>query len=267
MMTPRLPEQHATKGFTLIELSIVLVIIGLVLGGIMVGRELIRAAELRSVISQIEKYKTAITTFKLKYNALPGDIQATEAAAFGFATRTGAAGHGDGNGLVQSCTTGVIFDNFAGCENLLFWRDLADARLISGDFSTASDALGANLTQAQTSLYFPEAKLGRGNRLIALYFNSATVMYPHGNILAISPVNSTNATGDFTLSPERITVYENFIIDSKIDDGYGYTGKVITHSGASFNTFSNLCANVVAPYQYYIDTWPNNLNCHVLFYW
>lgn len=54
-------------GFTLVELSIVLVIIGLIIGGVMVGRDLIKTSEVRSQISQIEEFKTAVNTFKVKY--------------------------------------------------------------------------------------------------------------------------------------------------------------------------------------------------------
>ena len=55
------------SGFTLIELAIVLVVIGLITGGILVGQDLIQAGQLRSVISQVEKYETAANSFKLKY--------------------------------------------------------------------------------------------------------------------------------------------------------------------------------------------------------
>ena len=48
------------SGFTLVELSIVLVIIGLIIGGVVVGRDLIDAATIRAQISQIEKYNTAV---------------------------------------------------------------------------------------------------------------------------------------------------------------------------------------------------------------
>src|SRR5262249_34097963 len=61
------------EGFTLIELSIVLVIIGLIVGGILVGRDMIRQAGLRSVLTDIEQFKTAITAFEVKYDCLPGD--------------------------------------------------------------------------------------------------------------------------------------------------------------------------------------------------
>ena len=62
-------------GFTLIEMSIVLVIIGLIIGGVLVGRDLISAATVRAEISQIEKYKTVTRTFEEKYGyaqAQPG---------------------------------------------------------------------------------------------------------------------------------------------------------------------------------------------------
>ena len=77
------------KAFTLIELSIVLVIIGLIVGGVLVGQDLIKAAEIRAQVSQLEKFNTAVNTFHVKYNDIPGDIR--RAAIFGMATRTGEA--------------------------------------------------------------------------------------------------------------------------------------------------------------------------------
>ena len=70
------------SGFTLIELSIVLVIIGLIIGGVLVGRDLIHAAEIRKTIKQTEQFDAAINTFRNKYNCLPGDC--TKPAEFGF---------------------------------------------------------------------------------------------------------------------------------------------------------------------------------------
>lgn len=61
------------KGFTLIELAGVMVIIGLLVGGIFVGRDLIKAAEIRATINQITMFDTAIYAFRLKYGCLPGD--------------------------------------------------------------------------------------------------------------------------------------------------------------------------------------------------
>jgi len=96
-------------GFTLIELSIVLIIVV----GILVGHDLIRAAVVRAQLSQIEKYNTAVNTFYGKYGALPGDIPGTAASGFGFAKRgtgAGIGGLGDSNGSIEgqgNCATGT----------------------------------------------------------------------------------------------------------------------------------------------------------------
>ncbi len=68
-------KKNPQDGFTLVEFSIVMIIIGLVLGGILVGNDLIKASKLRSVVREVEEYKTAINAFKLKYNDLPGNIE------------------------------------------------------------------------------------------------------------------------------------------------------------------------------------------------
>ena len=85
-------QRRTNSGFTLIELSIVLVIIGLIVGGVLVGQELIRAAGIRATISQVEQYQTAANTFFDKFGALPGDITPAAVTAFGFATSPTRAG-------------------------------------------------------------------------------------------------------------------------------------------------------------------------------
>ncbi|KKB96358.1 hypothetical protein SZ25_00507 [Candidatus Arcanobacter lacustris] len=82
-------------GFTLIELSIVMVIIGLLIGGILVGQSLIEAANARSLVNQISSYRSALTIFSSKYgyNAIPGDFNNASSFIVG-------ANNGDGNGKV-----------------------------------------------------------------------------------------------------------------------------------------------------------------------
>ena len=163
----------AKSGFTLIELSIVLVIIGLIIGGVLVGQDLISAAAIRAQIAQIEKYNTAVNTFRGKYDYLPGDIPDPYATQFGFVSRGQYQGMGDGNGVLEGVNLNGPNQHFwalqGGGENAVFWEDLTSANLIEGSFSTASInsqpptvVSGANL-----SLYFPAAKIGRENYIYA----------------------------------------------------------------------------------------------------
>src|SRR5665213_289434 len=103
MLDSKVRQMTSNLGFTLIELSIVLVIIGLIVGGILVGQDLIKAAEVRAQISQIEKYNQAVNTFRAKFGGLPGDLPAVYANQFGFIPRGSGCnnGRGDGNGLIE----------------------------------------------------------------------------------------------------------------------------------------------------------------------
>ncbi len=126
------------SGFSLAEMSIVMIVIGFLVGGVVVGQDMIRAAGVRATVSQIKEYQTAVNTFNDKYMAIPGDIRADKAAMYGFTARSGEAGHGDGNGLLEGCDEGEMV---AGCETVLFWADLSDAELIRGDYEAVDDII------------------------------------------------------------------------------------------------------------------------------
>src|ERR1035441_6191452 len=105
-------------------MAIVFVIIGLIVGGVLVGQALIRAAGVRATISQIEKYNTAVNTFRDKYGGLPGDLNATLAAQFELTPRAGTVGLGDGNGVIEANGANPAWRGDSGpefAEPCLFW--------------------------------------------------------------------------------------------------------------------------------------------------
>lgn len=219
-------RKHPQLGFTLIEISIVLIVIGLIVGGVLVGRDLISATAVRAQISQIEKYQTSVNTFRGKYGYLPGDIRATEAALFGFAARGVNPGQGDGNSVLEgTITSGGTNYGFicASGENGLFWRDLSTARLIDGSFTSAvATSPPITLEGNEIDQYFPSAKIGQGAYVftysyIKNYFSLAHVDF----VSSGSPLNNYTGTRRWSL-----TVNQAHAIDQKLDDGRPGSGNV-----------------------------------------
>ena len=222
-------NKKSTKqsGFTLVELAIVLVIIGLIVSGVLVGQDLIRAAEIRSTLSQLERYNTSVNAFRDKYRYLPGDLGLQAATNFGFETTGRDAttnDQSDQDARLECGQTACATIRAFGGETALFWRDLFDAELMDGNFESADGTVaggaGAALTPgANLNQYLPEAALSRGN-----YF---TVFSAQGmNFYQLTGVDSIdNTDGSYTLETS-LSPQEAFNIDDKVDDGRPVTGVV-----------------------------------------
>lgn len=219
-------------GFTLIEMSIVLVIIGLIIGGVLVGQDLIRVAETRATIGQIEKFNAAVNTFRGKYGFLPGDINSTTANAFGFAARGTGQGQGDGNGEIEGLTNNGLAQG--GGETVMFWVDLSRAGLINGGFKTASSTLNysTDITGTIVDLFLPQAKLGGGNYFYVYsgtYWNGSAYSNTSINYFGLSSAIDILSVTDWGYmdSTANIPVTQAYAIDSKIDDGMPQSGNVM----------------------------------------
>jgi prepilin-type N-terminal cleavage/methylation domain-containing protein len=239
----------AIEGFTLIELSIVLVVIGLIVGGILVGKQLIAASEVRAQISQFEKYKSAVSTFVTKYKDLPGDIGPAKAAQFGLTPRAGTVGQGDADGLIEGGGTGYTEE--AG-EDVTFWNDLSTANLIVGHFIGNDCPPNAGLCLATSatvpvSYIIPPAPLGSNTYIIVYGIGGLNYF----TLVPFEPstLNPAIATSGTTCcwTPNRPTPSEAYSIDTKIDDGYPLTGQIIITGGFSVQPWTPPPATPAAP--------------------
>ncbi len=222
------------RGFTLIELSIVLVIIGLIVGGILMSQSLIGAATVRAQITQIEKFNAATNTFYGKYGYLPGDIPATPATQFGFLARGANPGQGDGNGLIESnhacfsySTSGYSTTE---SEEAVYWRDLSQANLIDGGFATADFTTATTYGTGAANnlnLVYPQAKIGNGN-YVYITSGGTGVCYLARNGRNFFTISAVTVSGyNVMTSSAGTTVNQAFSIDTKVDDGFPQSGNVL----------------------------------------
>lgn len=260
-----------TQGFTLVEISIVLVIVGLVVGGAVGGYVLIRAAELRGVITQQRAFEAAVQTFRLKYRALPGDmVTATDiwgaadanpancptAAAFGTC-------NGDGDGRIASRNAGSP----QWYEMYRFWQQLSMAGLIVGEYTGLAGASrfhhvpGVNSPLAKVhggtwSVYYTyiNGLPGGPEYLVQTYYEDNTMYFG----MAGPPVGFRG-----TAEEPLITPSDAFQIDSKMDDGRPGSGEVIGPAAAS--PLSPNCTTTSSAITALYRTTFANAACNLLF--
>ncbi len=217
-------------GFTLIELSIVLVIIGLVVGGVLVGQDLIHSAQLRSQVTQLEKLNSAATAFRLKYNALPGDILRDDAISLDLYTASSIAQDLDysrlitddnGDGLIGEKLVGTnqVVYKYQG-EMAMFFRHLSDANIIEGSYGADLDNQAISNGTPNTRL--PEAKLGNGQFITVTHYMGA-------NRYIISDISSiVNTFRYINATSISMSTSDAYNIDVKIDDGKPMSGNVVS---------------------------------------
>jgi prepilin-type N-terminal cleavage/methylation domain-containing protein len=118
-------------GFTLVEIAIVLVIIGLLLGGVLKGQELINSAKSKAVINDFRNTATMVAAYQDRFRALPGDDKAADK----HLTATASTEIGNGNGLIEGAWNSATPSD----ESSKVWAHLRRANLASGDASLTGD--------------------------------------------------------------------------------------------------------------------------------
>jgi prepilin-type N-terminal cleavage/methylation domain-containing protein len=197
-------KNSRTQGFTLIEIAIVLVIIGLLLGGILKGQELITSARVRNLISQQDGIKAAFFGFQDRYRALPGDY--SSAATNIQLITTGTAGNGNGDGRI---TIGGTPD-----ESILAWEHLARSGFINGNYVYGTGTV--------TDLTTPKNPYGQFLQMA--WDNTYAVS-------AGTPINRHNLKTGPQIPVEIVSE-----VDRKVDDGVGNTGSFVFSEYAGTGT-------------------------------
>lgn len=224
------------KGFTLIELSIVLVIIGLLVGGVLVGQSLIDSVKVNKAISEGRQYEILIAQFDQRFKQLPGDFSRAQSVL-------GATYQGDGDGLIDwgSNSSGCASRD---CELYSVMDHIKRAGFLSGDYDSTitygaetrgwRDA-GVNTLESgiddDTSWFTIYSSFaGRGNvnyMSLGKCYRSATNSMPGNPSGGRGYADAHCYGGPFTPSMA-------LSLDSKIDDGNPVNGSVYVGNGSNW---------------------------------
>lgn len=267
-------HHHPTKnhGFTLVELSIVLAVLGLLAGGIISGKALIHAAQLRAISNEYTRYVIAVKTFREKYFGLPGDIpNATE--FWGAATNCPGT-HAQPSTDKRTCNgnkDGIINVLSANSnETYRFWQHLSNARLIEGTYSGVTGSalnqqisvIGTNVPPSKYPLggwsvypFAPLVEFGDPSTGSALLFDGV-----YNNTIAIGGQTITSISDDRIIKPE-----DAWNIDKKMDDGKPGTGFLRTYrNSANCHNAASLTGAAQTTDAVYNVTFTSG-GCHLLF--
>ncbi len=196
--------KRTQAGFTLIELAIVLVIIGLLLGGVLKGQELINSAKVKNMANDFRNIQVYVYSYQDKFRALPGD----DKAAVQHVTATN---NGNGNGIIE----GAWNATGATVESLNFWQHIRLAGLATGS------------TVITDTTYSPTNAEGG----------------PVGVQSASTP-SITGLKGSYVVCSGGILGKFAKELDTAMDDGNTATGIMMTASSVDGTTASTAVTNV-----------------------
>lgn len=186
------------NGFTLIELSIVLVIIGLLIGGILVAQSLIESAKINSLVRNLQQYEIGISSFKTKYKDKPGD-----------SPHFTPPGNDDGNINFPAACNGI----YSAAENRQVFAHLSQSKSISEVFSQYELTGCGGTTPTDFSMTHP-----------VFYESSILAESWWGDGIANLLYSEVDSKNYFS---SGLPYFTYKAVDKKIDDGMSYTGIMI----------------------------------------
>jgi hypothetical protein len=221
--------RHGQHAYTLLEIAIMLIILGLMIGGVVMGQSLVHAAERRSVIEDIERFNFAVKSFLTVYQALPGDMP-DATSVWGSANpdpetckSTPSIGketcNGDGNGRIRDYIDGATY-----YEMFRAWQHLVNAGMIDGFYNGVADPLCSFCLTAGVNV--PKSYLQDAGYLLS-WLGSIPSGDPsqfageYGHTYEFGRQTPGSWSGGPVMSPD-----EAIYFDIKLDDGKPGTGNV-----------------------------------------
>ncbi len=185
------------------------------------------SAEISAQISQIEKYKSAVQTFRSKYNAIPGDM--VNATQFGLGSASGPGANGNGNGFIAPYYSSNPSQD---AESMNFWYHLNQAGLIP--FSAPGYTSGyAFSTQASMLAVSPSSPINPSAMVIATSFVADLEAVWCSDVCVARSVTAGNGfmivTADYSSGQWTRTALSSIAagrIDMKMDDGVLFAGNI-----------------------------------------
>jgi prepilin-type N-terminal cleavage/methylation domain-containing protein len=216
------------SAFSLIELSIVLIVIGLLIAGITGGASLIKSSELRSVMGEARGYAVAVNAFYSQFNALPGDYGTALAPA---------TAPGNANSRIE------YFSGTSVAEGIQAWLALKGIGAID---PTITAVLAGAAQVVNTNM--PASKIKSSGWAFDYNTTSSQNVVVLTQGIGTGTASNTLVNGT-PISVAAITPADALSIDAKIDDGAADAGKIrgvlsTCSSGASYATSSSakVCA-------------------------
>ena len=217
------------SGFTLIEIAIVLVIIGLLLGGILKGQELINSARVKNLATDFRNIPMFIYGYQDKFKALPGD---DPAAVAHVGTTSITPGAGNGNGIIG----GSWYSQTSTDESVLFWQHVRLAGLapgetnvtttLSADFLPRNAAGGTIGIQSGTTVPAQAPIVGTPGAIAGAYIICSTgILGKFVKQLDIQLDDGNTASGSMMATPTQTTPALNATATATADinDATAYT--------------------------------------------
>lgn len=261
---------RSRRGFSLLELSISLLVVGILIAGIVTAFELVENAKVNTFISELNSYKTAYTIFKDQYGQPPGDfnrayqIWGSKCSTSEYSGNT-ALCNGGGDGYIYYLYTGLSGTFYpTSDENRFAWKHLQLAGLVDKQFQVFSSDTAFNAfvpgVDSPQSIAYPHVGFNYdGYRDYCASHSTTkwpTPFYPVlGNTINFG---KTDNKADCYLVKSAFTPAQMLAIDIKMDDGKILaTGAVGAHTGKfraadSADATSEAC--VTASYIYNLNT-------------